>query len=183
MTKHISVDIETLGTTPGSAVIALGAVVFDPLTGETSNPFYASFNATAMIGFTTDEQTKKWWKDQSEQAKNMLSFSNMTLESGLSQFYDWWKEIEKGCSTGDYARFWAKPPSFDEVLLDAAFKIVGIKTPWHYRAPRCVRTILDISGIDERPMEGIPHYALDDAIHQAYVVSDCYRAIGYCPGI
>ncbi len=177
MTKHISVDIETLGTKPGSAIISLGAVVFDPLTGQLGESFYTSFNATCMIGFTTDKGTIDWWKEQSEQAKAMLSMNNMSLEAGLDSFYLWWKDIESDCALGDYARFWAKPPSFDEVLLDAAYKIVGIKTPWHYRAPRCVRTILDIAGIEERPMEGIPHYALADAVHQAQVVIDCYKAL------
>lgn len=176
MTKHISVDIETLGTQPGSAVISLGAVVFDPLTGQLGESFYVSFNATCMFGFTTDQGTVDWWKDQSDAAKSNLSVNNMSLETGLIRFHHWWKEVESDCELGDYARFWAKPPSFDEVLLDAAYKIAGIKTPWHYRAPRCVRTLLDIAGIKERPMEGIPHYALDDAVHQALVVSDCYKA-------
>lgn len=176
MIKHVSVDIETLGTTPGSAILSLGAVVFDPETGELSNAYYKSFNATCLFGFTTDEQTKEWWAKQSDDAKRMLSHENTTLESGLSDFYDWWKDVEASLA-GDYARFWAKPPSFDEVLLKAAFETIGIKVPWHYRAPRCVRTILDLAQIDERPMAGIPHYALDDAIHQAHVVCDAYKAL------
>lgn len=178
MTKHISVDIETLGTKPGSAVIALGAVVFDPTTGELGNQFYASFSATALFGFTTDQQTIDWWSDQSEEAQEMLSVNNMPLARGLREFARWWREVEgPDFDRKSYARFWAKPPSFDEVLLDATYKKLNYKTPWHYRAPRCVRTILDLAGIEERPMEGIPHYALDDAIHQALVVCDAYEAI------
>lgn len=179
MTKHVSVDIETLGTAPGSAVIALGAVVFDPKTGETWNAFYASFNATALFyGFTTDPETIAWWEKQSDDAKRMLSVNNISIDKGLDEFYEWWKAVEgPNPDPKDPVRFWAKPPSFDEVLLGAAYQRVGIKRPWSYRAPRCVRTILDTAGMTERAMEGIPHYALDDAIHQALVVSDAYREL------
>ncbi len=38
MTIHISLDLETWGTTPGSDIRSIGACVFDPVSGEVSIP-------------------------------------------------------------------------------------------------------------------------------------------------
>ena len=56
---------------------------------------------------------------------------------------------------------------FDNVIIENAYKAVGMKRPWTPWDDRCYRTIKDMVHITEDEREGSHHNALDDAIHQA----------------
>jgi hypothetical protein len=79
-------------------------------------------------------------------------------------------------------RIWSHGPSFDPPILTAAYKATGLPIPWHYRAPRDTRTIMEAAGMDphkglEPFTTGTHHHALDDAICQARAVCAAYATI------
>lgn len=166
------IDIETLGTAPGSVILSIGAVAFDAVTGEFGEEFYAAIDPQSAVsaGLTMDVSTLKWWMTQSEEARHAAFTGDRPLASTLGEFGDYVRRI-------DATRTWAKPPSFDLVLLEAAFRTCGIPIPWHYRTPRDVRTLLDISGTPAQTGVGVAHNALDDARSQAADVINAVRSL------
>lgn len=176
---HIMVDLETWGTTPGSDIRSIGAVVFDPVTGVLGDEFYVNVHGGYAYGLSRDPSTEAWWSQQSKEAQAELYRDPMDLKNGLLDFGKWWAvRCPHTSGTGDPATFWAHGPHFDEALLAACYRAVGLAAPWHYRAPRDTRTIYEAAGGIELPFEGEKHYALDDARHQARCVIEAYRRLG-----
>lgn len=169
--KDVMVDIETLGTLPGSAILSIGAVAFDAETGQMGPEMLTKISAVFAVGagLTIDPKTMIWWMQQSEEARAEAFSGEQDLISGLSEFALF-------LDVAQPSRVWAKPPSFDLVLLEAAYQAVGRSVPWHYRAPRCVRTIMDVAGLEYG--HTLPaHTALDDAKDQAGIVIESYAKI------
>lgn len=166
----IMVDLETWGTTPGSDLRSIGAVVFNPEAGTLGAEFYINVTGGDGFGLTRDPSTVEWWSQQSDEAQSVLEQDVYHIKAALARLADWW-DAQKG------VRFWANGSHFDFVLLEAAFRAIGINPPWTYRAPRDCKTIWDAAGGIDLPFEGTPHNALDDAKHQARCVIEAYRRI------
>lgn len=165
----VSIDIETLGTTPGAVILSIGAVSFSPDHHNPEGCFYRNIDtlSSLMRGMTVDSETVEWWRDpKRDKARAFLGSDEASLDDTLREFTGWFRNI------GEVRHVYAKPPSFDCVLIEDAFRRCGLPVPWTFRQPRCVRTALTWSGFDEKtvPFIGVEHYALDDAIHQARVV-------------
>lgn len=174
---HIMVDLETWGLVPGSDIRSIGAVVFDPWTGTLSSEFYVNVvEGERIFGLTRDPETIKWWSEQSENAQTSLEVSPKFIRSALQDFSDWWLR-EQSTEGGEYARFWANGPSFDEQILSACYRAGKMERPWSYRAPRDMRTICEAAGGVDLQFEGTQHNALDDARHQARCVIAAYRKL------
>ena len=87
--KHIMLDIETMGNRSTSAIIQIGAVQFDPYTGEVGGAFERNVDLTSAIlkGCTVDEGTMKWWSGQSIEAQRALATPTpISLKSALRAF-------------------------------------------------------------------------------------------------
>src|SRR5262245_9687443 len=127
------VDIETLGTRPGSVILSVGAVRFDE-TGLAEERFYRPIDGfdSLMHGLTTDTATVGWWRLQSAEARGALQPGRPLAET-MGALY-------KYIAAFDSTLVWAKGPDFDLVLLEAAFNAVNQKKPWSYRNARDVRT-------------------------------------------
>lgn len=169
--KDVMVDIETLGTMPGSAILSIGAVAFDAETGEFGASLLAQINPIFAVnaGLTVDPKTMVWWMQQGDEARSEAFGGALDLLSALTYFSTF-------IGTEQPLRLWAKPPSFDLVLLEAAYAVARQEVPWHYRSPRCVRTIMDVAGLEYG--HTLPaHTALDDAKAQAGIVIESYAKI------
>lgn len=167
--RDLMIDIETLGTAPGSVILSIGAVTFNAEAGTLGAEFYSAIDPRSAVdaGLRMDISTLKWWMTQSDDARSAVFAGNQPLDCALREFSDFTREV-------DASRVWAKPPSFDLVLLEAAFKACRLHVPWHYRSLRDVRTLLDFTGT--RPTYvGTAHNALDDARSQALSVIDACR--------
>lgn len=174
MAVHVMVDLETLGVTPGSVVASIGAVVFDPLTSERGRSFYAKIDRASCeaAGLIADAKTLAWWAEQSEEARAELTRDARPVAEVLAEFAAFWAEL------GESPLFWCQGPSFDQAVLEAAYRAVGLQTPWKYNSGRCTRTIYDLSGILPDTTTGTFHNALDDAERQATAVSAGFLKIG-----
>lgn len=175
---HVMVDIETLGTKPGSAIASIGAVVFDPFSEEITRPFSLCINPATcdQAGLKIDPRTVLWWFKQSEEARDETFFSPnvVSLEVALSALVDY-------LSIDENVRIWSHGAPFDPVLLEAAFNAVGRKAPWKFWNIRDTRTIFELAGIkslhEYRSALDTTHSALADATVQARAVCDAYRRL------
>jgi hypothetical protein len=169
--RDYMVDIETFGTRPGSAILSIGAVAFDAETGEFGEDFYIAIEpkSNEAVGLTVDVSTIEWWMAQSDDARSAAFAGVVTVDVALSLLATSFRRCEP-------TRLWAKPPSFDLVLLEAAFRAVDQEIPWSFRINRDCRTLFDLTGAVQ-PGIGTAHNALDDAKSQALGVIDGYRRL------
>lgn len=167
--KQVMVDIETLGTDPGSVILSIGAVRFNKQ--KTGQTFYRAINVldSILAGLKVDEKTAAWWRTQPDEAVGPL-YPQRPLKTTLAEF----SSFVTGHDT-----IWAKGPDFDLVLLDHAYRAAGLRVPWSFRNARDVRTILALSPKRKPVVDlGTKHMALDDAVYQARQVISAYRKLG-----
>lgn len=170
---HVMVDLETMGVTPGSAIVSLGAVAFDPLAGTLGETFYRviSLRSCQKAGLTIQADTVLWWMQQSDAARWQLNRPDAEeLEAVLAWFTRWWHRRR--------AKFiWGHGANFDEPLLSAAFRAAHVVIPWNYWNARCTRTLFALTGERPNREQGVHHNALDDAKAQAEAVIRAYRRL------
>lgn len=181
MTKHIMLDLETMGSGSNAAIVAIGAVVFSPSTSELkSNEFYAvvDLNSSANYG-DLDASTVQWWLQQSGEARAIFNDEQQkdTLEFALQKLNHWLMTIGKK----EDIQIWGNGSGFDNVILTNAFTACGITPNFSHWNDRDVRTIVEmgraILNIDPKrttTREGVHHSALDDAKFQAKYVSEIW---------
>lgn len=164
---RVMVDIETLGTEKGCAILSIGAVRFTITGLEAEFHRSISLESCQEYGLTIDASTLDWWLDQDGEVKNILT-GGSDLPRALNDFsifYDHADEI------------WANSPSFDCELLEAAYGAVGQDAPWEYWSERDVRTVKNLPVDIEVNEQGNEHDALDDAKNQARTVIETLRAM------
>ena len=167
MTRHIMIDLETMGTGPRSAIAAIGAVEFELCGMGLGATLYRRVNLRSAMeaGLVLDADTVLWWLGQSDAARaELTSPDNVTLQHAL---YDLAKMIAgpdgDDCST----IVWANGTSFDFSILAEAYRAVKFQQPWKYWNERDYRTVRKIGPPVECERTGTHHNALDDACHQA----------------
>jgi hypothetical protein len=182
MPLDVMLDLETLGTTPGCAILQIGAVAFDRTTFDTRvHPlFEATISAASSEehGFTASPSTAAWWASQPQEARDAV-FPPDALSAyiGLSNFWNWWKDSALGVDT----ILWTQG-NFDAPILEAALAKVRLDIPWKFWNVRDTRTAYDVLlGPDGRklikslPRRAPAHTALGDAIHQVACLKRAYE--------
>lgn len=174
--NDVMLDLETLGTTARAAVLSIGAVRFDRETGEIqAQKFHAhlDLDKTLASGRLVTADTLKWWLQQPNDSREGL------LNGQASAAED---PREALCSLNMFCvgatAVWANGPAFDIAIIEDMCSQHHLYIPWRHRAVRDLRTLKDLA----RPYKsalvqqeyGIPHSALDDAIHQAKVVCELW---------
>lgn len=84
--NHLMVDLETMGNGPYAPVISIGAVFFDPNTGETGEEFSVNISLESSMRYLArpDASTILWWLEQSEEARKSLTSNTQELSTALS---------------------------------------------------------------------------------------------------
>lgn len=170
----VMVDLETMGTTPGSAIVSIGAIAFDPVAGRFGPCLYIPIDlaSSLALGLTEDPATRAWWARQSAEARAVLNDpERVTLADALHELDAYWRYV---CGR----EFWAHGPNFDETLLAAAYRTVGRRPPWAFWNTRCTRTIYAAAGVAPDRAKGVHHNALQDSMNQAEAVVEAYRVLG-----
>lgn len=175
MTQHVMLDIETLGTKPGSIILSIGACTFEPHGGGVNDAFYTNVCPTDSrdnYGLRSDPSTVEWWKNQSVEAKAHLTSNRRVLPLALSEFAKWFEDVG-----GE--QVWCQGATFDVPLMEAAYSAVKQHTPWKFWNVRDTRTVYDVFGFDAKSVEraGTYHNALDDARHQVKCVQGALRCL------
>ena len=183
MNKHFMVDIETLSTAVNAAVLSIGAVEFDPITGEIIRKFYYELDLSEQKQRHISASTVQWWfKQCAENQKNVelmtksdprkehVMFSLVRLGYFISGKDTNYAERAEGY---EKLSIYACDPDFDIAILNNLYEDYGLPSPWRYSELRSVRTIrelIKIAGM-EVPHQEANHNALDDCIRQAKEVS------------
>ena len=177
--NHIMLDLETMGNRSTSAIIQIGAVQFDPVTGDTGGEFERNIDLTSAIlkGCTIDQDTMKWWANQSIDAQKALSTPTpIHIKSALRAFSHW---IEDDLKLKN-PQVWGNGATFDNVIISHAYHQCGMKRPWMYRDDRDVRTLVALGkafGLSAYggKREGTYHRGVDDCIYQIEYCSTIWR--------
>ncbi len=171
--NHLMVDLETMGTAPGSAIVAIGAVVFDPVAGTLGERIHTPVSlASAMaVGLTCDPDTITWWLRQGDAARAALTGAGAPLVDALEQLTRLYRTQRCGA-------IWGHGGNFDEPLVVAAYRAAHLLPPWRFWDSRCTRTIYALAGVKPDRAAGTHHNALDDAVAQAEAVIRAYRKLG-----
>ncbi|WP_257253891.1 MULTISPECIES: 3'-5' exonuclease [unclassified Endozoicomonas] len=173
--KHLMVDLETMGNGSQAAIIGIGACFFDPVTGQIGETFSRNVTLQSSVdeGLKMDVSTVEWWLKQDDDARAIFQRSGYPLPEVLQEFLDFIPERLRRS-----VQLWGNGASFDNVILENAFDVCGLKAPWAFWNHRDVRTIVELGrtilGIDPKRdffFDGVKHDALSDAVHQARYVS------------
>ncbi|WP_240654942.1 3'-5' exonuclease [Rhodovarius crocodyli] len=163
---HVMLDLETLSTRPNAAIIAIGAVAFDPQRMEVLSTFEARIrpDSADSLGGHVDMDTVSWWMRQPDAVRAQWDDEGAQFGNALSQLHTWLR----GNQHGPLSALWGNGAAFDNVVLAEAFRAWAMIRPWSYKQDRCYRTLRALlPHIEEPPFEGERHTALADALHQA----------------
>jgi hypothetical protein len=155
----IMLDLETLGTRPGSVILSIGAVAFDPKTGELGAEFHE------RVSVESSGSTVGWWLKQSDAARAGIAPSfegGLSIKDALLQFDLYLYRVGL-----DDTKMWGNGASFDNALLSDAYAICGVKQVWKFYNDRCYRTLKNLYPEIKMERTGTHHDALDDARSQA----------------
>jgi hypothetical protein len=168
---HVMLDIETLGRTPGSVILSVGAVVFSIEKGLTRNEFhqYVSVADSLEHGLRIEADTLAWWLDTSPEMLRVFMQSRTPLDKVLGSLSHFINSLGQYPYFAHDVQIWANSPQFDLSILQAAYRRVGKSPPWDFRAERDIRTLSEVLGMPRQIMrpDEKAHDALDDAKAQA----------------
>ncbi|MGS0147920.1 exonuclease [Escherichia coli] len=175
---HLMIDLETMGKNPDAPIISIGAIFFDPQTGDMGPEFSKTIDLDTAGG-VIDRDVIKWWLKQSREAQSAIMTDEIPLDDALLQLREFIDE-----NSGEFfVQVWGNGANFDNVILRRSYERQGIPCPWRYCNDRDVRTIVELGkaiDFDARtaiPFEGERHNALDDARYQAKYVSVIWQKL------
>ncbi|EOX1157344.1 3'-5' exoribonuclease [Escherichia coli] len=175
---HLMIDLETMGKNPDAPIISIGAIFFDPQTGDMGPEFSKTIDLETAGG-VIDRGTIKWWLKQSREAQSAIMTDEIPLDDALLQLREFIDE-----NSGEFfVQVWGNGANFDNTILRRSYERQGIPCPWRYYNDRDVRTIVELGkaiDFDARtaiPFKGERHNALDDARYQAKYVSAIWQKL------
>ncbi|EFE5517702.1 exonuclease [Escherichia coli] len=175
---HLMIDLETMGKNPDAPIASIGAVFFDPQTGE-QGPEFSKIIDMGTCGGTVDISTIEWWLQRSGEARAAILADRIPLDDALLQLREFIDE-----NSGEFfVQVWGNGANFDNVILRRSYERQEIHCPWRYTNDRDVRTIVALGLVmdfDARSVitfEGERHNALHDARYQAKYVSAIWQKL------
>lgn len=166
--RDVMWDLETLRQRPGCVILSVGAVGFDPETGELGPEFYEVISKQSCIDATLhiDSDTLAWWMKQSPEARKVLAEAELPiarpLGGVLSELTAWFHK-----NFGPDVFVWGNGSDFDNAILAHAYRAVRQRQPWKFWNSGCHRTLKRLRPGIEIVRQGTHHNALDDARDQA----------------
>jgi hypothetical protein len=163
--NNIMLDLETLGTGNNAVIISIGAVLFDK-DGISNNTFYRRVDPQSCVaaGMKMSVSTVMWWMKQSEEARAEFNKPSGHISEVLQMFSYW---VTDNVGNFEERKVWGNGATFDNVILDNAYKACMIEKPWPYWGDACYRTLKNLFPEVKMERTGTFHNALDDARSQA----------------
>jgi hypothetical protein len=153
----------------------VGAVFFDPETGDMGDEFYANITEKSCkkLKMTKSASTVEWWgKPEMALANKQLGENQIPIEEVADKFATFF---------GRGGRWlWSQGANFDEPLWSWAYSALGwAETPWKFFNAQDTRTAYRMAGLNTFKLKrsGTYHNALDDAKHQVMCVSMAHKKI------
>lgn len=164
-TPDIMIDIETLGTGDHAAIVQIGAVRFNRLTGAQGETFRSNIDWGCEHFGNIEPDTMRWWLEQGAtvRAQVFSQLGSVSLARALALLDKWVAD------SGPVETIWACPPNFDHRLIRQACERTGVPYRFSFFKERDMRTVREEFGrpADYPGFDGLKHDALADAAHQA----------------
>jgi 3' exoribonuclease, RNase T-like len=176
MKTHCMVDLETLGTLPGSVIVSIGAAAFDQHGIRGVMYSNVSIDSCLAAGLIVDGGALEFWLRQTDDAARKALFASPPrgLRESLAAFTAFYQHFN--CEW-----LWCHGANFDVPLLDVAYSVTGHTEwrPWRFRNLRDTRTLYSLlpSSVVFGP-QADKHNALADAEYQARCVIEAYIRLG-----
>jgi len=178
---EIMLDLETMGTGPNAAIVAIGAAAFCPherrVLGES---FYAPVSLASAVqgGGVMDASTVQWWLQQGPEARALFGKEAEAIQILVSLIeFSMWVANVAGTDPKN-VKVWGNGADFDNVILASAYNREQIDPPWGRFNNRCYRTIKSLYPEVKMERSGTHHHARDDAISQAEHLCRILGAMG-----
>jgi len=164
--QDVMLDLETMGNTPNAAIIAIGAVAFDPGAREIGDKFYITVDLESSVacGGVIDASTVIWWMQQGDAARAEFAREGAHIAAALGRFGEW---VLHSIPVPNNVRMWGNGAAFDNVILASAYRRAGLAQPWNFWNDRCYRTVKAAYPEVNVERSGTSHKAIDDAEYQA----------------
>lgn len=173
-TRHLMVDIETLGDGPGAAIASIGAVVFTPGGIVSEWECNVSLYGQQEAGLKLTTGTILWWMKQSDAARQQ------TFDRPGVKIFRALTDLAIYAGDENVQDCWSHGATFDIVLLAEAARITGApQLLKDFRRARDTRTLFEITDVNPRDFmgTGTAHNAVDDARAQALAVIESWRIL------
>ena len=182
--RDIMLDLETMDNSASAAIVSIGAVACDLVSGEITSTYYrvVDLEGQADLGLTIGTQTLYWWMQQSDGARYALTVPDkLLLTTMLKSFNKWLSSI----AHPEVLRLWGNGASFDNAIIRHAFKRANIDFDIAFWNDRDMRTIvgfyppqLQAEWRRKNMRKGTHHNALDDAKYQVKYCSNILQELG-----
>lgn len=121
---HLMIDLETMGKNPDAPIISIGAIFFDPQTGDMGPEFSKTIDLETAGG-VIDRDTIKWWLKQSREAQSAIMTDEIPLDDALLQLREFIDE-----NSGEFfVQVWGNGANFDNTILRRSYERQGIPLP------------------------------------------------------
>ncbi|MGF0347650.1 3'-5' exonuclease [Rhodococcus sp. IEGM1300] len=180
----IMVDIETLGTEPGSTIFQIAAAAFDITNGD----IVSEFDKVADIYCRDDLKImggtlKFWLNDNRETYFKLQERASGCPHVMVADFWRWLTAFTDQEDADVY--LWGNGILFDNLFLKKAFQEEGLDYPISFRNDRDVRTLREMAemkaGLTGVPFSyekvGTAHDALDDVRSQINMVVAAFNSL------
>ncbi len=118
---HLMIDLETMGKNPDAPIISIGAIFFDPQTGDMGPEFSKTIDLETAGG-VIDRDTIKWWLKQSREAQSAIMTDEIPLDDALLQLREFIDE-----NSGEFfIQVWGNGANFDNTILRRSYERQGI---------------------------------------------------------
>ena len=165
-------DLETMGTVPGSVVLSIGAVFFDE--NGLGDEFYTPVSRahSAALGLKESKSTQDWWAKQSKEARKVIDDAEHADAPSLTAALE---EFSKFIKKDTNVKVWGNGADFDNPLLICCYDVAELKQAWVSWNGRCYRTLKNIAPGPKLVRVGTYHNALDDAKSQALHAIELFK--------
>ena len=173
---HVVIDLETLGTRPGSVILQIGAESFR-LNQIDNFPrpgcdIYIDPLLSYSAGFYRDQDTVNWWNNQNPETRRIVQGGTTSPFQALMEFGTYMKGL--GDKSSIYV--WGNSPRFDCGLLEAYYHHYALEIPWEFRNERDLRTLAALrpnlyAEAKELYKNVAPHNGYYDAKYEAEVIA------------
>lgn len=179
MNKHLMIDIETLSTHMNAVVVSIGALFFDPFTGEIGEKFYVELDLDEQPSRHISVDTFRFWVKQirSDTYKGEIFIDGE--KAPVLHTLKLLQDFIRRNADGNLQAVWACDPDFDCAILSNLFAEYRREVPWAFYHPKSVRTVrmLAYDANVDLPRDIVTHNALQDCVRQANEVITFYQAL------
>lgn len=180
--KHVMIDTETLGLTPGCVVRTVSLVEFEPTTGKTGRKqtWVINLQDSIKAGFKVEAGTIKWWMTKSDEARKAFVATpeeETSLVSFVNEFVEWFKQYNGKVAV------WGLQIDYDLPMVRCylAYYYMYIMRnddyplPWNRKLLIDVRPFMEVYRAKHEEYKTV-HTSMDDCMQQIEAVAEVFKS-------